>query len=127
MAAELAILAEGVRKRFGDVVAGTGVARHPRGDLRPGRPGRRRQDHDDAPPGGALRPMRASSASPGMISCATRRACAAPRLPLQRFSMYGELTVAENIAFFAEMFGVPGQPARAIGRATSDEAPGALP
>ena len=42
----------------------------------------------------------------------------------QRFSLYGDLTVDENLAFFAELQGVPAV-ARAARRAARARAPGA--
>lgn len=110
MAAELAILAEGVRKRFGDVVAVDGVSLAiPRGEI-----------FGLVGPDGAGKTtmMRLLAAlfppDEGILRVAGHDIVrdpesVRPRLGYlsQRFSMYGELTVAENIAFFAEMFGVP--------------------
>lgn len=110
MAAELAILAEGVRKRFGDVVAVDGVSLAiPRGEI-----------FGLVGPDGAGKTtmMRILAAlfppDEGILRVAGHDIVrdpesVRPRLGYlsQRFSMYGELTVAENIAFFAEMFGVP--------------------
>ncbi|HOQ30663.1 MAG TPA: ABC transporter ATP-binding protein [Armatimonadota bacterium] len=110
MAAEQAILAEGVRKRFGDVVAVDGVSLAiPRGEI-----------FGLVGPDGAGKTtmMRLLAAlfppDEGILRVAGHDIVrdpesVRPRLGYlsQRFSMYGELTVAENIAFFAEMFGVP--------------------
>lgn len=110
MDAEPAILAEGVRKAFGEVTAVDGLSLAvPRGEI-----------FGLVGPDGAGKTttMRLLAAllrpDEGTLRVAGRDIVRDPESVRphlgylsQRFSMYGELTVAENISFFAEMFGVP--------------------
>ena len=102
-------------KRYGETVAVNErvVQRRTRRDVRPDRSGRRRQDHVDSP---AVRPAaRRRRAGPRARPGSGRehRAITATVGYLsQRFSLYGDLSIDENIAFFAEIHGVRDYQAR---------------
>ena len=105
-----AIRFEAVTRRYGAVTAietlTFDVAR--RRDVRPDRPGRRGQDHHHpARPAGCSRPTSGSIRVFGRDPVAEHRAITGEVGYLsQRFSLYGDLTIDENIAFFAEIHGV---------------------
>ena len=82
----------------------------PRRDLRPARAQRRRQDHDLSH---ALRPARrppAARCASRASTCARARASARQRIGYvaQKFSLYGQLSVIENLEFFASAYGLRG-------------------
>ena len=86
------------------------LARDPRGrDLRAARTERRRQDHaalddlDAAPSDAAAMPGCTASTSSHDVDAARRLLNVAP----QEEALYPSLTAAENLAFFAELYGVP--------------------
>ena len=101
---------EGLSRRFGNLVAVDGLS--PRGaarrDVRPHRSRRCRQDHDPAhAPGDSAARRRAASRPAGLDPAASAGELRGRVGYLsQRFSLYGDLSVDENIAFFAEIHDV---------------------
>ena len=99
-----------VVKRYGAVEAlrRRVVQRQPRRDVRADRPGRRRQDHGDP---GDVRTAACGCPERSASSARIRSGSIATSPPSvgylsQRFSLYGDLSIDENIAFFAEIHGV---------------------
>ena len=101
------------------------AARRRRRDLRARRARRRRQDDDAADARGAARSLRrAAFASSGRTrSARTPRFARALGYMPQQYSLYGDLTVAENLAFFREMYCLPRDAFRAASRATARDHP----
>ena len=87
---------------------GLSLQRRGRRDLRPGRPRRRGQDHHAAHARrAARRPRRHASSSLGRDPFADDTVREALGYMPQQYSLYGDLTVDENLAFFREMFCLP--------------------
>ena len=94
-------------------------------DVRPDRPGRRRQDDDDpAAVRAAARRRRARCACSATIRSREHRAASRASVGYlsQRFSLYGDLSIDENIAFFAEIHGLSRLPGAARSAARADAA-----
>ena len=94
-----------------------------RRDVRPDRPGRRRQDDDDPADlrAAARRRGHGPRARPRSGAASIARSPQSVGYLSQRFSLYGDLSIDENIAFFAEIHGVARLP-RAPRSAARDDA-----
>ena len=103
-------------KRYGTVDARRrpDVQRRTRRDVRPDRPGRRRQDDGDSAAlrAAARRRRQHPRRSATIRSRSIARSPAKVGYLSQRFSLYGDLSIDENIAFFAEIHGVGDYAAR---------------
>ena len=75
--------------------------------IRAGRSGRRRQNNHPAPAGGIVGYQRRSGDHPG-LDLKSQAEAIKPHVGYmaQQFSLYGELSVLENLQFFAELFDV---------------------
>ena len=105
------IRASGLTRRFGALTAvdRLNLEIAARRDLRPGGPGRRRQDHHLRLLCGLLDPTEGQVEVAG-YDVARHPDAVKDRIGYmaQRFGLYGDLTVEENMGFYADLFGVTG-------------------